>query len=216
MRILSRSVAGFTLLELMITLLVAAFLLAWGVPSFQRFMTRTTLTSETNEWVGIINSARNEAITRGDRITICRTSNPDCDGTGTCSCGGSASFHDGILVFTSDPATAAPTQFNSGSGHTLVATHGSFSDKVVILPNDAADASGSGTLSFDSDGTLDDSNAGSPTPRFVICSLEVTGDASTTVNNQSITGRFVEVNATGRPRVADLTPGDACTGTAAD
>lgn len=205
---------GFTLVELLITLVVAAILLAWGVPSFQRFMDRTTLTSETNQWVGMINTARSEAITRSQRVSICRTTDPDCDGTGTCPCGGAASFHDGVLIFTSDPGTPSPTQFDS-SQHTLLAAHSSFSDKVVILANDAADAGGAGTLTFQGDGTLDDANDGTPSARFVICPLKVAGDATTVFNTAAITGRFVEVNATGRPRVDELTPGN-CNATAAD
>lgn len=206
---------GFTLLELLITLVVAAVLLAWGVPSFQRFMDRTTLSSETNEWVGMINSARSEAITRGQRVTICRTTDPDCDGTGTCPCGGTASFQDGVLVFASNTAGApSPTQFDS-SQHTLLAADSSISNKVVVLANDAADAGGAGTLSFEGDGTLDGANAGTPSARFVICPLEVTGDPTTAFSTEAIRGRFVEINATGRPRVAELDSGN-CNATAAD
>lgn len=211
-----RTNSGFTLIELMITLVVAAVLLAWAVPSFQRFMDRTTLTSETNQWVGMINAARNEAITLGRRVTVCRTTDPLCSGTGTCACGGSATFQDGVLVFASDPGTAVPTQFNDGAGHRLLAAHESFSDKIVILANDAADGGGDGTLSFRADGTLEEANAGSPSARFVICPLREAGNSSTTFNTNAITGRYVEVNATGRPRVDELNAGDACTSTAAD
>lgn len=211
---INKNNSGFTLIELLITLVVAAILLAWGVPSFQRFMDRTTLTSETNQWVGMINTARSEAITRGQRVSICRTTDPTCDGSGTCPCGGTASFHDGVLIFASDAGTPSPTQFDS-SQHTLLAAHSSFSDKVIVLANDAADAGGAGTLTFEGDGTLDGANNGTPSARFVICPLEVAGDTTTAFNTAAIPGRFVEVNATGRPRVDELTPGN-CNATAAD
>lgn len=207
---------GFTLIELIIALVVAALLFAWGVPSFQRFMDRTTLTSEINSFVGIINSARSEAITRGQRVTMCRTTDPDCSGTGTCSCGGSATFHEGVLVFASDSSGSVSTQFNSTAGHTLIGTHGPVSEKVVILPNDAADASGDGTLTFERDGTLNDQNQAATSARFVVCPLQVSGDASSVFNSQAVAARFVEISATGRPRVDLLTPGEACTSTAAD
>jgi type IV fimbrial biogenesis protein FimT len=61
---------GFTLIELMITLLIMAIMLAWAVPSFQEIVRQNRLTTETNELVTALNLARSEAIKRGRNVTV--------------------------------------------------------------------------------------------------------------------------------------------------
>lgn len=63
--------AGFTLVELMITLTIVALLLTLGVPSFRDFVMNNRLTTSTNEFVGALNLARSEAIKRSEWVTIC-------------------------------------------------------------------------------------------------------------------------------------------------
>ncbi len=57
--------AGFTLIELMVTLAVAAILLLVAAPSFVTFKRNSELTSATNSLVGAISAARGEALKRG-------------------------------------------------------------------------------------------------------------------------------------------------------
>jgi type IV fimbrial biogenesis protein FimT len=57
--------AGFTLIELMVTLSIAAILLLIGVPSFVNFKRNSELTSATNALVGAISAGRGEALKRG-------------------------------------------------------------------------------------------------------------------------------------------------------
>lgn len=204
---------GFTLIELMITLIVAALLLVWGIPSFQKFIQRTTLTSKTNDWVGVLNSARSEAVTRGRRVTICRSTDMTCNGSGTCPCGGAATYRDGILVFASDPGGGAPTQFNGGTD-ALIKAYSFLDNKVAFFANAAADAGGNGTLSFLPDGSLE--NGGTPSARYVLCALATAGKDSSAMNTSSVPGRAVILNSTGRPTVQQLTAGKTCDATAAD
>lgn len=56
---------GFTLIELMITIAIAAALLKVAAPSFTSFMRNSTLTSATNTLLTAINTARSEAIKTG-------------------------------------------------------------------------------------------------------------------------------------------------------
>lgn len=56
---------GFTLIELMLTLAVAAVLLLVAAPNFVSFQRNSELTSLANKLVGAINSARGEAMKTG-------------------------------------------------------------------------------------------------------------------------------------------------------
>jgi len=53
---------GFTLIELMVTLAVAAILLTVGVPSFRDFIMNNRLISAANEFTAAVNLARSAAI----------------------------------------------------------------------------------------------------------------------------------------------------------
>lgn len=61
----TRSQQGFTLVELMTTLAIAAVLMLIAAPSFTNFQRNSELTSLTNKLVGAINSARGEAMKSG-------------------------------------------------------------------------------------------------------------------------------------------------------
>ena len=62
---------GFTLLELMITLLLVGIIAAWGLPNFQTLGARTAQTSEVNRFQSAFSLARNTAISQRSQITLC-------------------------------------------------------------------------------------------------------------------------------------------------
>ena len=64
------NVHGFTLVELAVTLVVAAILLAVGVPSFTGFIRNVEITTTANDFFAAINLARTEAIQRGLRVDM--------------------------------------------------------------------------------------------------------------------------------------------------
>lgn len=84
-----RPARGFTLLELMITISVAAILVGLAVPSFQYVFNVGRVTAPANELLAGIQVARMEAIRRGARTVVCRSDNPDA-ATPTCSAAGGA------------------------------------------------------------------------------------------------------------------------------
>jgi len=61
---------GFTLLELLVTIAIAAILASIAVPAFNDTMARSRVTSNTNLIVGGINYARAEAINLGAQTTF--------------------------------------------------------------------------------------------------------------------------------------------------
>ncbi len=79
---------GFTLLELMFGLAVAAIIVTVGVPSFSSFMQNTRATTYTNDLVLALNLARGEATRRGAQVTVCSSTNATtCNGTADWSTG---------------------------------------------------------------------------------------------------------------------------------
>ncbi|MGE0082037.1 MAG: GspH/FimT family pseudopilin [Thiohalomonadaceae bacterium] len=65
-----KKAAGFTLVELMITLAVAAILLRVAVPAFINMAKSNRLTAQVNMFVTSMNFARNEAINRRQNFTV--------------------------------------------------------------------------------------------------------------------------------------------------
>lgn len=83
---------GFTLVELVTTLAVAAILLSLAVPSFGTFVKNNRLITQENDFVTAVNLARSEAIRRGNRVTLCKSSDQT-------SCAGSGGWDQGWIVF---------------------------------------------------------------------------------------------------------------------
>ena len=69
-----RRECGFTLVELMITLVVAVVLIVVAIPSFTNIIATNRLTTTGNDIVGAINSARMEAIKRNADTQVCSDS----------------------------------------------------------------------------------------------------------------------------------------------
>jgi type IV fimbrial biogenesis protein FimT len=63
--------AGFTLIELMVTISVLSILLAIAVPNFTTFIRNNRLATQTNAVIGALNYARAEASTRGQSVSVC-------------------------------------------------------------------------------------------------------------------------------------------------
>ncbi len=81
---------GFTLIELMVTLIVAAILLTVAVPNFSRLVESNRVTGAANELVGALNAARSEAVRAGADFVMCASSDgQECSGD----------WQDGWLVF---------------------------------------------------------------------------------------------------------------------
>ena len=67
---------GFTLIELMVTIAVAAILLAIATPSFTSIINSNRLTSAANEMVATLQAARMEAVRLNTTVNVCT----GCDG----------------------------------------------------------------------------------------------------------------------------------------
>ena len=71
----SRHSRGFTLLELMITIIVAAILTGLALPSLRELMMRSNVTEVNNQLVLSLQTARAEAIRRGTWVEVVSVNN---------------------------------------------------------------------------------------------------------------------------------------------
>ena len=71
---------GFTLIELMITLVIFSILAAITFPSFDRSIQNNRLTSQTNRLLAAFQFARSEAAANGSELVVCSSSDGStCD-----------------------------------------------------------------------------------------------------------------------------------------
>ena len=87
---------GFTLIELLIVLAVGAILFTIAIPGLGFLVNASRLAAVTNNLVSSLQLARSEAIKRGQRVTVCKTSDAMAI---TPTCDASASWREGWLVF---------------------------------------------------------------------------------------------------------------------
>lgn len=87
--------SGFTVIEVLISLLVAAILLSLATPSFIEFTKNKQITTQANEFISSLALARSEALKRVSRVTVCRSASGS-------SCANSGNWDQGYLVFNDD------------------------------------------------------------------------------------------------------------------
>ncbi len=91
----TRRVRGFTLIELVVTMAVAAILVAVAVPNMRTFIQNGRLNTQVNDLIGDLSLARSEAIKRRSNVGVCKSTN------GT-TCVGGGDWRDGRAVFVDD------------------------------------------------------------------------------------------------------------------
>lgn len=75
-----RTQLGFTIIELMITVTVAAILMAIAVPGFQDLIANNQRAAVVNDFMASLHIARSEAITRNTRVVVCASTDQlTCD-----------------------------------------------------------------------------------------------------------------------------------------
>jgi type IV fimbrial biogenesis protein FimT len=84
--------AGFTIIELMLTVVVLGIALAFAVPSMQSFIMNNRMTSNLNLFASNLALARSESIKQNLPVVVCPTG-------GGASCSTDAAWEDGWLVY---------------------------------------------------------------------------------------------------------------------
>ncbi len=113
--------AGFTLVEVMITMALVSIVLSLGVPQLHGLIQESRVVSGVNDWVRDANVARSEAVKRGGRVTLCTSS----DGT---TCGTTGDWASGWIAF-------VDTNGDGGldAGERVLRVHGAAGDKIQMI-----------------------------------------------------------------------------------
>jgi type IV fimbrial biogenesis protein FimT len=138
---------GFTLVELLVTIVVISILLAAGVPSFMEFVKNNRLSAQANNLVISIQEARNEAVKRGSGAVICASSDQ-------ATCSGSDDWTTGWIVYSDMGQDGGLDLDADGNG-----VQDCVIDDCIVRSNDSIDKAtldGSGTdnIVFQPDGRI--------------------------------------------------------------
>ncbi|MEZ5473445.1 MAG: GspH/FimT family pseudopilin [Steroidobacteraceae bacterium] len=182
------SARGFTLLELMFAIAIAAVILAVGAPSFAEFRRNARLTSVANDFLAATQLARTEAIKRRTTVSICPSSSassnaPACD---SADFGGWIIFEDSDRSCTREAAEA------------VICGEAPINDAGVSDTFRVTAAANGGCVSIASTGYVDDRAALPSLTRIVYC--DARGIAGQGGSNRA-DARALAVDANGRARI---------------
>ena len=181
---INRYEAGFTLVELIITLTIAGILVALAVPAMQTFVLDQRLTTQANDFIADLSLSRSEAIKRASNVVICKqggsVSAPACSTT--------AAWGAGWIVFVD---TSSPPNNTLDSNETVLRIRQSLDGNNTLNA-----ISGTNSIVFANTG-LTTLSSGEIGMRF----------CDTRLGNNAVT---VWVNFTGRARI-DRTAVASCT-----
>ena len=136
-------VGGFTLIELMVTIAVAAVLVSLAAPSFRELLLRNKAAGITNEFSAALSQARGLAIANNACVTLC-TASVSATGAPLCQAPGASGYQSGWIIFINPACSAAQTD-PADAGAILRQTRNGSSDGFSI----AASATSLNRLMFD-------------------------------------------------------------------
>ena len=160
---------GFTLLELMTTLGIAAILSSTAVPGMQSFLLNSKQSSAVNQLVSSIHMARNAAVTRNSRVAICASGNGS-------SCG-DVSWADGWIVFADDDRDQAVD-----AGEDIIAVSEKMENMTIASPQFSS------AISYRGDGRVIAASNGGFAGGFTFCD-----------RRGSVKAKVLSIEANGRP-----------------
>jgi type IV fimbrial biogenesis protein FimT len=121
---------GFTLYELLITMVIVGIVISLGVPNLAEFRQNSRITNTANELLSSFQLARSEAARSKANITICASENPMSQ---TPACGGS--FGAGWMIFVD---LNGDIEVDGGAGDEILKVYPPIPDTIDIITNDDA------------------------------------------------------------------------------
>lgn len=179
--------AGFTLLELMFTILILSVLLGISVPNFRDFLRNSRLTATSNELLVDIKVARTEAIKRRAIVTLCSSANSQATDPADLACrAANATTFDGWFSFVDTNGNG-----DHDLGEDVIKQHGPAPDGVTVK-------SDAGFVSYADTGFVRENSVGDASAtRIALC--DVRGNKK--VGADQSAARVVSLLATGHASV---------------
>lgn len=110
-----RTQSGFTLYELLITMLIVGVVLSYGIPNMLQFNQNGRMTATANDLHAAFHLARSESSRAKTNITVCPSANATAT---TANCGGT--WNQGFIVFVDEDGDLN----RSGATETVLRSHG--------------------------------------------------------------------------------------------
>lgn len=176
-----RQSAGFTLIELMLTVMIAGVLLGLGVPAFTDIIRNNRLAAASNDFLRSTQLARSEAVKRQVPVAVCATSNANAMPP-LCNDGAFTQW----IVFAD-----LNNNWQVDANEPIVERHAAL-NAAVSVRND-----NDGIVSYAPSGFANPAGAKTSSTRIVIC--DARGNSQVGTNS---TARLIFVERTGRARVS--------------
>jgi type IV fimbrial biogenesis protein FimT len=176
----SKAIKGFTLIELMFTLAVAAVIIGIAAPNMRTFILNNRISSSANELLRSIQTARTEAPKRQQFVVVCMTADAS-----TCT----TSNYTGWIVFED-----TNKDWVRQTSEPILDSHTFDSNKIKIL------ADGDKTISFAVTGFANPTGAKTPSRAIVVCDSRGIVDSSGGTTGLSV-ARGIVISKPGHARI---------------
>lgn len=196
---------GFTLLELMVMMAVAAIIVSVGLPQMSIFFKSNRMVTNTNDLVSGLHIARSEALKRGANVSICKSNNantaaPTCIGDGA-----TGGWEKGWLVFSDDAINGVGVYSAATLSERLLKINAGAQGSDVTIT--ASNTSIADFVSFSSRGVPKNPTTGA----FVTGVFKICDERGLTNTSGNVVARGVEIVASGRSRfTSDITKIGSC------
>lgn len=172
--------AGLTLIELLVTIAIAAILAGLAAPSFRELLASNRLKSQASAMLSSLLLARGEAIKRNGRVVLCKSA----DGAACTADGG---WEQGWIVFADGNNNAA-----LDAGETVIQRQAALGEGLRLTGKTANIAN---YVSYAAMGETRTTAGAFQSGTFTLCHLSASGGQA----------REIKISGTGRPRIEQTT-----------